>query len=141
MNIFNLKKAFQDKKERGWHTLYVLVDAHGTLIRPAHDHIEFYSGAVEVMTWFNRRSDFKVILWTSSHQKEIDAIIKSAEKEGFYFDFINENPLEKNSERACFDRKPYFNILIDDKAGADPLTDWALVKTELIRLGEWDKEA
>lgn len=140
MNIFNIQKSFRDKKERGWDTLYVLVDAHGTLIKPGHDHVEFYVGAIDVMKWFNNRKDFKVILWTSSHQEEIDAIIEAARKEGFYFDFINENPAEKNSKRGCFDRKLYFNILIDDKAGfSGEDGDWSAVKVELYRIGEWDK--
>lgn len=137
MNPFNIEKAFQDKVKRGWNTLYVLIDAHGTLTKPGHDKVEFYPGAIEVMKWFNGRKDFKVILWTSSHQKEIDALKFDAAKSGFYFDFINENPAEPNSERANFDKKFYFNILLEDKAGFVGETDWALVKSELIRIGEW----
>lgn len=139
MNVFNIQKAFQDKKERGWKTIYVAVDAHGTLIKSYHNTIIFYPDAIEVMKWFNSRSDFKVILWTSSHVTEIEDICKEAEKLGIRFDFFNENPLEKNSKRANFNQKFYFNVMIDNKAGMEPTTDWKLIKKELIRIGEWDK--
>jgi hypothetical protein len=138
MNLFNLERVFQQKKERKWHTIYVAVDAHGTLIKAYHDHIEFYTGAVEVMQWFNSREDFKVILWTSTHHKEINNLRNKAWENCFHFDFVNENPLEKDSDRACFTTgKFYFNILLDDKAGFEPETDWLLIKKELQRIGEW----
>jgi len=137
MNPFNIERAFQDKAKRGWETLYVLIDAHGTLIKPGHDKVEFYPNAVEIMKWFNNRNDFKVILWTSSHQEEVTEIQRAAAKEGFFFDYINSNPAEQNSTRANFDKKFYFNILLEDKAGFVGETDWALVKQELTRIGEW----
>lgn len=139
MNVFNIQKAFRDKAARGWTTLYVLLDAHETFIRPGHDRVIFYDGAVEVLRWFNARPDFRLILWTSSHKAEIKNIISAALEKGIRIDFVNSNPLEENSERACFDRKFYFNIILDDKAGFEPETDWFLVKKELKRIGEWDK--
>ena len=137
MNVFNIERAFQGKAIRGWTTLYVLIDAHGTLIKPGHDKVEFYPNAVEVMKWFNNRNDFKVILWTSSHQEEITEVLRAAAKEGFFFDYVNGNPAESNSIRANFDKKFYFNILLEDKAGFDGETDWLLIKNELTRIGEW----
>ena len=139
MNLFNIERAFKTKAERGWHTLYVAVDAHGVLIKPYHHCIEFYPEAIEVMMWFNSRPDFKVILWTSSHAKDIKNMLVNLKLSGVTIDFVNCNPLEANSERACFDRKFYFNILLDDKAGFEPETDWKSIKQELIRIGEWDK--
>ncbi len=139
MNAFNIERAFKFKEERGWKTIYVAVDLHGTLIRPYHDKIEFYPGAVEVMKWFNSRPDFKVIIWTSSYTREILEFLAECDAQRIGFDFVNKNPLEKNSERACFDEKFYFNILLDDKAGFDPETDWALIKSTLQELGQWHR--
>ena len=137
MNLFNIERTFQLKKERGWDTLYVAVDLHGTLVKPYHDKIEFYDYAPDVISWFNNRPDFKVILWTSSHPKEIAEFLKLAEEFCLRFDFVNENPLEKNRGFACFDQKFYFNILLDDKAGFVGETDWPLIISELKRIGEW----
>jgi len=139
MNVFNLERAFQQKKERKWETVYVTIDLHGTLIRPYHDCIEFYPGAVEIIQWFNSRPDFKIILWTSTHFKETLDFLDVAREQGLKFDCINKNPFEKSSPRANFALKFYFNILLDDKAGFEPETDWELIKHELQRLGEWDR--
>lgn len=139
MNAFNIVKAFEDKKKRGWHTFYVAVDLHGTLIKPYHDCIEFYPGAIEVMRWFNSRPDFKVILWTSSYLVDIEKFQRACEKEGISFNFINGNPLEKSNGRAFFGQKFYFNIILDDKAGFEGDTDWHLVRATLDSIGEWSK--
>jgi len=139
MNLFNLERAFKQKKERKWNRLYVAIDAHGTLIKPYHDHIEFYPGVREVMLWFNSRHDISTILWTSSHQKDIQNLLIEAEKIGFRFNYVNQNTAEENTDKACFDQKFYFNVLLDDKAGFEPETDWELIKLELIRIGEWNK--
>ena len=139
MNVFNIANAFKLKAERGWHTLYVMIDAHGTIIKPYHDKLAFYEGAVEVLKWFSDRSDFKLILWTSSHPKEINELTDVLKEYGIKIDFVNENPLEKNSVLSNFDRKFYFNIILDDKAGFEPDTDWTTIKTELQRIKEWNK--
>jgi len=139
MNVFNIERAFKQKKERKWNRIYVSIDAHGTLIKPYHDHIEFYPYVVEMMRWFNNRPDLSTILWTSSFGRDIESIVAEAEKAGFQFNYINSNPAEGNTDKACFDQKFYFNILLDDKAVFEPETDWELIKLELIRIGEWNK--
>jgi len=136
-NTFNIEKTFKTKAERNWHTVYFAVDLHGTLIRPGHDKVEFYPCAVEVVKWINSRTDCKIILWTSSHQSEISNFLYECARNEIHMDFINENPLEGDSARACFDKKFYFNVLLDDKAGFDGEIGWALIKQTLIELGEW----
>ena len=136
-NTFNIEKTFKTKAERNWHTIYFAVDLHGTIIKPGHDKVEFYPDAISVVKWINKRPDCKIILWTSSHQSEISNFLYECQKNEIHFDFINENPLEGDSEKACFDKKFYFNILLDDKAGFNAETDWALIKQTLIELGEW----
>ncbi len=139
MNIFNIENTFKLKAERKWDTVYVVVDFHGTMIKPFHDKFVFYSGAVEVLRWFTWRKDVKLILWTSSHMKEIADFCFFADQQGIRFDFVNGNPSEANTVRANFDKKFYFNILLDDKAGFDPETDWGKVRDTLITIGEWNK--
>ena len=139
MNTFNIEQTFKLKAERNWDTLYVAVDLHGTIIKPTYDdNIEFYPDAIEVIKWFNLRSDFKVILWTASYPTEVNKFLIEADKVGMRIDFINANPLEANSRKGCFDEKFYFNILLDDKAGFVGETDWTKIKNILINLGEWN---
>jgi hypothetical protein len=140
MNLFNIENAFKLKKERGWDYIYVVIDLHGTLIKPYHQNIEFYPHALKVMRWFNSRPEFRVILWTSSYPNEIETFREIAHTQGIHFNYVNENPMQRSSERADFSKKFYMSIGLDDKFGFDPLTDWNCIKEELIRLGEWDKK-
>ena len=139
MNLFNIQKSLETKVERNWSVIYWAIDAHGTMFLPYHTHLEFYPGAVEVLRFISQRDDMKVILWTSSHAPEIRDMMKMFALSEIKISIVNDNPFEANSVRACFDEKFYFNILLDDKAGFDPLVDWDVVKGELIRLGLWCK--
>lgn len=138
-NTFNIENVFRLKKERNWHTIYFAVDLHGTLIKPGHDRCDFYTDAIAVVKWINRRSDCKIILWTSSHQPEVNSFLYECSRNEIHMDFINENPLETDSAKACFVSKFYFNILLDDKAGFCGDCDWTRIKQCLIDIGEWDK--
>ena len=93
-NTFNIEKTFKTKAERKWHTIYFLVDLHGTLIRPGDDRIEFYPGSIEFVKWVNNRPDCKIILWTSSHTEEINTFLLECYNNNISIDFINKNPLE-----------------------------------------------
>lgn len=140
MNVFNIERTFRFKEEKKWDMIYVAIDAHGTIIRPYHHCIDFYPDSVEVLQWMTRRKDIRIILWTSSHSKEVVELVREGKRRNITFDYCNRNPLEFNTDRACFDLKFYFNILLEDKAGFEPESDWLLVKNELLRIGEWDKE-
>lgn len=143
MNICNIRKTFELAPARNWDTFYVLVDLHGVIIpgnRERKNVLSFISeDCAEVLRWFTKRKDFKLILWTSSFPDEIVEILEWLKKRHIHFDYVNENPECKNTKYADFYHKPYFNILIDDKAGFEPETDWAAIKKELIAIGEWNK--
>ena len=141
MNLCNLKKTFADYKTKGWDRIFVLVDAHGT-ITPSGQHAEFTfinEACKDVLKWFSNRSEVRLILWTSSYPREIFKIVSWLSSNGVQINYINRNPEAKDTPRACFDKQPYYNIVIDDRAGFEPETDWAEMKCQLIELGEWDK--
>ena len=143
MNLCNLKRTFALKPQRGWDTLYVLVDVHGTII-PGSWHTKnnfrfIHPDCKEVLQWMGRRKDFRLIMWTSSTDDEIIELLQWLHEQGIDFDYHNGNPEVRDTEYASFDAKPYFNICIDDKAGFEPEVDWTALKKELTELGEWDK--
>jgi len=141
MNLCNLKKSFADYQTKGWDRLFVLVDVHGT-ITPSGQHAEFTfinEAAKEVLQWFSKREECRLILWTSSYPDEVNAFKNWLSKHGIHIYYTNENPEAKDTPRACFDKKPYYNIVIDDRAGFEPATDWVELKCQLIELGEWYK--
>jgi len=146
MNLFNIRKSFEMKRAKGWPEIYLCVDLHGTIIPSGHnsddqkDHLKFYPGAEEVLKWFCARPDVFVILWTSTPDSRLPGVIEWFREHDIIFDFVNENPHAKDTPRSQFDRKFYFNILLDDRGGFEPETDWFAIKNELINIGEWSKE-
>jgi hypothetical protein len=141
MNVCNLKKTFEDYKTKGWDRIFVLLDAHGTIIPSGtHDSFSFINPQCkEVLQWMSNRPEFRLILWTSSHPEEVFKLGDWLEEHKIDIDYINKNPEAKDTTRACFMWKPYYNMVIDDRAGFEPETDWAVIKNELISLGEWNK--
>lgn len=145
MNFLNLERTFKQAREKGWDTLYVLCDVHGVIIPSGtHKQNEFRfinPDAIEVLQWFSKRKDFRIILWSSSYADEMAALIDWLAKHDIEIDFVNSNPECKDTDRACFTYKPYYNFLIDDRSGFEPEVDWRKIKEELKRLGEWDRES
>lgn len=139
MNLCNIKKTFEDYKSKGWDRIFILIDVHGTIIpNGKHDAFSFITkDAEEVLRWFSNRPEIRLILWSSSYAKELHDIQLWLYSIGINFEYLNQNPEVTNTERACFDQKLYYNILIEDRAGFEPLQDWAAMKKELMDIGEW----
>lgn len=138
-NVFTVLKP-----KRGWKTIYWLVDVHGCIIPGSWHKTNDFQFIDEwcplVLRWISDNPDQKLILWTSSYATEGAHIIEWLAKQGIHVDYYNRNPEEANTEYADFTHKPYFNILIDDKAGFDPETDWGVIRKTLIRLGLWQTD-
>jgi len=143
MNLCNIRRTFVElRPKRNWNTIYWLVDVHGVIIpgswRSENNYDVIAPECIEVLQWITNRKDQRLILWTSSMKDEINEIVVWLWRNyGINVDYVNENPEEKNTEYADFSLKPYFNVLIDDKAGFEPEKDWAAVKQELTDSGEW----
>jgi len=142
MNLCNIRRTFVElRPKKKWKIIYWLIDVHGVII-PGSFHrkndFQFISpDCVEVLRWISEREDQKLILWTSSYESELIELTNWLGTQGILIDCINQNIWEKNTEYADFSKKPYFNILVDDKSGFEPEKDWAAVKQELINIGEW----
>jgi hypothetical protein len=125
--LFN--EAWEKKKKRGWQQIYIMVDLHGVVLNStykASNELKFaHLNTMPCLSYLSNQQDVVLILWTSSHWKEIQNVISWLKSWGIHFKFINENPIEKDTEYASFTKKPYFNIVLDDKAGFDPNHDWS----------------
>jgi len=124
------ENAFRLKGEREWSYIYVFIDLHSTLIKPNYKAgeilMEFYDGALEGLKILNDAKDTKIIMYTCSHPHEIEEYKQLFATHGVKFDFLNENPEVTTTPQGygCYDMKPYFNVLIDDKASFNPETEW-----------------
>lgn len=141
MNVFNIERAFKDKLRRNWEKLFVCVDAHDVILEGKYsfmnDGAAYMPNAIRVLKNLSERKDIVLILWTSSYNGPTLSILENLEKNGVHMDYVNENPECPNNHLCDFNKKFYFNVLLDDKAGFEGQTDWFLVETELKRIGEW----
>lgn len=130
-----INKEFEKAKSRGWDYIYWAIDIHDTMIKSNYQSgnipSEFYPHAKETLQMLTKRTDVKLILYTCSHPHEIEQYKTLFAENDINFDFINENPEVKTDTAGYgnYDKKFYFNVLLDDKAGFEPLTDWEDINT------------
>lgn len=141
MNIFNIQRAFEDKKRRNWKKLFVLVDVHDVILGGTctlmNEGATYMPNAIKVLQNWSKRDDMVLILWTSSHNIPTVKVLADLEKNEVHFNYVNENPECPSTELCDFGKKFYFNVLLDDKAGFSGNEDWFLIEKELRRIGEW----
>jgi trehalose-6-phosphatase len=125
-----IKKYYDDKEKRGWDKGYFFFDIHGTILKPNYQYgntpKDFYPYAVETLQFLTKLPDVEMIIYTCSHPHEIQEYIKLFADHGITFKFVNENPEVPTQVDGygCYDKKPYMNVLFEDKAGFDPETEW-----------------
>jgi len=128
MIIRAIEKALEIKLKRGWEKTYWAFDIHETILEP--NWVEgvlpktFYPGAKEALQLISKREEIVSILYTCSYPNEIQDYLAYFREQGIHFDYVNENPEVENNGIGNFDRKPYFNVLFEDKAGFDAQNDW-----------------
>lgn len=126
-----IPKMFEHAFEKRWYETYWSFDIHGTILVPtfrkdSYDS-EFYPWAKETLQYITeKRKDIIMILSTSSYPEEIEHYQKVFKENDIYFKYVNENP-DIDSSKGNFGyyvNKFYFNVLIEDKAGFTPETEW-----------------
>ena len=139
MNYFNIERAYRTLKERGWDKIYIAIDLHDTVFKGYYQNdqdFKFYQYAEQILRHWTKQEDVVLIAFTCSHAKDFDRVNEWMNKRGINFDYLNENPECEDTELAAFHKKPYFNILLEDKAGFEGETDWIYVLRELKRIGQ-----
>jgi len=140
MNIAQLmiRNALKQKAEKNWDRLYWAIDLHDTIITGTYNRFNhgstIYPHAKEVLDFLHDHPEHQTILWSSSHDDALFDIIKRFD---LRFNYINKNYEVPSNELCDFDKKLYFNLLIDDKAGFDGNTGWGDIKNELIYQQIW----
>ena len=120
----------RDKEKRGWDKGYFAFDIHGTILKPNYTYgntpDEFYPMAKETLQLISTLPDVCMFLYTCSHPHEIEEYIKLFNANKIHFNYVNENPEVPTDPNGygCYVKKPYMNVLFEDKAGFDPKTEW-----------------
>lgn len=129
---------FEYKIARNWDRTFWAFDIHGTILKPNYTYgntpDEFYPMAKETLRLISKLPDVVMFLYTCSHPHEVDEYISLFESNDIHFKYVNENPEVETQPNGYgnYDKKPYMNVLFEDKAGFDPLIDWSEVYTLLI---------
>jgi len=102
----SVKRLVSDYKKHG--NLFVAFDFDNTVF----DY--FTQGdtypKIEDLLCFLKKKGFKLILFTGNEGSKLDDIIEYCNERGYRPDYVNESPVMKTI-------KPYYNILLDDRAG------------------------
>lgn len=124
-----IERAYRVAKERGWDRVYWALDLHGTCIESNYKSNEYgwiNESCRDVLRELAAYPETNLILWSSLHQADKIGVSQFFESEGIRVVGINHNPFEANTATGNFDEKFYMSIIVDDKAGFDPV-DWELV--------------
>lgn len=126
-----IEKMFKHAEEHKWYETYWFIDLHGVISKPDYrktvKEIEYYPYVKETLQYISKnRPDIILILFTSSYPDEIEFYMNTLKNDNIIFKYVNENPeiSQAKGSFGCYDKKPYYNVLIDDKCGFDPYTDW-----------------
>lgn len=126
-----IEKAFHNARVKKWDKTYWAFDIHETIIKPNWSTEEiptdFYDKAKEALQLISKRKDIVRILFTCSHPGEIAKYLQLFNRHNIHFDYVNENPEVVNLKYGNYDKKPYFNVLFEDKSGFDANEDWEKV--------------
>ncbi len=121
---------FEYKEKRNWDKTYWFFDLHSTVLKPNYQHgsipKEFYPYAKETMQFISKLDDVCMVMYTCSHPHEIKQYLEFFEENNINFRYVNENPEVKTDLNGygCYDKKPYINVLFEDKAGFNPEVEW-----------------
>jgi len=125
-----IKNFIVSKEQRGWDTGYFAFDIHGTILKPNYQYgntpDEFYPMAKETLQFISKLPDIVMFLYTCSHPHEIVEYLQLFEKNGIHFKYVNENPEVSTNPNGYgnYDKKPYMNVLFEDKSGFSGEDDW-----------------
>ncbi len=137
-----IERSFKVSKARGHNKMYIAVDIHETMVTSnyikGNISTEFYKGAKETLQYLSKRKDVVLIMFTCSYQEEIEKYLEYFEFCGIDFKYCNENPEVKTGDdnHGNYDKKFYFNILLDDKAGFNVEEDWDIIYNTFLKYEE-----
>ena len=127
-----LNKLKENMIQRQYKKVYIAVDLHGTVLNSTYSKDilpdEFHPDAKEVLQYLSLRNDIILIMYTCSHLEEIEKYQLFFKEHGINFKYVNENPeVQSTPGIGNFSKKPYFQLLLEDKAGFDPNEDWEII--------------
>jgi len=120
-------KTYNIANKRKWNKICWAVDIHDVILESNYKAGDipktFLGNAKTVLQRLSLRRDTTLVLYTCSYPNEIIEYQKFFKENDIIFKYVNENPDCPNTAFGNFDKKFYYNILLEDKAGFEP-EDW-----------------
>jgi len=128
------QEAFLEAKEKGHDHIVVAVDLHGTIVNStlfnrikgteeeklAHS---IYHPAIEALTLMTEDPEIEMFIHSGTEPSSLIRIKNSLET-CFDIKISLGYSATTTIEKQSFSKKPYFGVLLDNKAGFDPEYDW-----------------
>jgi hypothetical protein len=150
MILDHIVNTYKYAKDRRWDTIYWAIDLHGTILESSYkrqnvDIMSVFDHVIPALLKLSEREDTKIYIFSCTLKSEYEMYMNYFKNLGVDFKWINENPEAKDTTYGCYRYKPYFNILLDDKAGFDPhlwkyideIIDW-LPTIEKSNIVDWN---
>ena len=136
--IGTFEVAFNRAKNQNWDYIVVLVDIHDTIFKACWNGPEYYEylgKAKETLQLMTKMPNIKLILWSSTYDDKLLEYIHRMSEDNIFWDAVNSNlPDTQNTKLACFDKKLYFSVGIDNAFGFEPEKDWNNIYNYLITI-------
>lgn len=129
-------KAFEVMQSKGWDSIAVAVDLHDTVFKPTYSEelaTEFFPNAKETLQLMSQDPRIKMYMYTCTPQNLRLQYKKVLAENGIVIETTPGPVMDSMGIKANayqdYNTKPYFNVLLDDKAGFDPDHDWVFLLT------------
>ncbi len=133
-----IKTMFEHAQQKQWYETYWAFDIHGTISVPDYrkgekkstteeNKVIYYPFAMETLQLLTEtRPDIIKIISSSSYPEELKIYTDIFKKDGILFKYANENPeiADAKGSFGFYEKKFYYNVMFEDKAGFNPHTDW-----------------
>lgn len=137
-----ITRAYATMWARNWQKIYICVDLHDTCIvanyaQGGYSWLTVDPGHTPIPAILRELAglpEIELILWSSCYPDEQPRIIEFFGQHGIPVNYFNTNPEVANTVTGDFSQKPYFSVLIDDKAGFDYHTDWQTVRDVIMEV-------
>lgn len=121
--MLSIKRAYRKLKERSWSHIYFAVDLHDTIFHANYSGVSLvtFPKSEYMLQYITKHCpEIKIILFSSCYEVDQKRYIDILSSKDIRVDFFNENPDVSNTLTGCFDKKFYYDVLLDDKADFDP---------------------
>lgn len=133
--VKSIDDAYALLNTKNYEKIYWAIDLHGVCLKSNYKRNTYElinDDVIETLRLISSLPESVIIIWSSCYDDEKKNIFEFFDSlGGIDVKYFNENPEVKNTETGYFNEKFFFSVLLDDKGGFDPSTDWKIIFNHL----------